>query len=156
MKVLVTGVCGQLGHDVMNELAKRNIDGIGSDIHEHYQGISDNTAVCFMPYISMDITNSAVVNKVIDEIRPEAVIHCAAWTAVDAAEDIENQNKVYSINVTGTRNIAEACNRIDAKLLYLSTDYVFDGQGDSPWLPDYKGYKPLNYYGKTKFPYQRV
>ena len=150
MKVLVTGVAGQLGHDVMNELAKRNIEGVGSDIAPEYNGIEDGTSVTTMPYISMDITDYDVVDEVISRVRPDGVIHCAAWTAVDAAEDAENQNKVWTINVDGTKNIANVCRKLDCKMMYISTDYVFDGQGKMPWKPDCKDYKPLNVYGKTK------
>ena len=150
MKVLVTGVGGQLGHDVMNELFKRGIEGVGSDISPVYSGIMDGSAVVSMPYVSLDITDQQAVKSVISEIRPDAVIHCAAWTAVDLAEDEENKEKVYAINAGGTKNIAEACRDTDCKMLYLSTDYVFDGQGTEPWQPDCKDYKPLNVYGQTK------
>lgn len=150
MKVLVTGVNGQLGHDVMNELNKRGHEGIGSDLKSVYSGMADGSAVTKMPYISMDITDEEKVKKVIDEIHPDAVIHCAAWTAVDMAEDDDKVDAVRRVNADGTRNIAEACKAVDAKMLYLSTDYVFDGQGTTPWKPDDKNYRPLNVYGKTK------
>lgn len=150
MKVLVTGVAGQLGHDVMNELAKRGYDGIGSDIAESYAGVQDGTAVTSMPYVRLDITEEASVKKTISEINPDVVVHCAAWTAVDAAEDEENKDKVFAINVNGTRFIAESCKSIAAKMVYISTDYVFDGQGTAPWTADCKDYAPLNVYGKTK------
>ncbi len=150
MKVFVTGVGGQLGHDVVNELARRGHEGVGSDIQESYSGIADGTAVTAVPYVQMDITGKAAVEKLIVEIRPDAIIHCAAWTAVDAAEDEENQPKVHAINAVGTQNIAEAAKAIDAKMLYLSTDYVFDGQGTRPWKPDDKNYAPLNVYGQSK------
>lgn len=150
MKVLVTGVGGQLGHDVMNELHKRGIIGIGSDIHNTYYGIDDNTAVTNMQYVQMDITDEKTVEQVICMINPDAVIHCAAWTAVDAAEDEQNKEKVWTINVNGTKNIVKACKKVNAKMMYISTDYVFNGQGDSPWEPDCKDYAPLNYYGKSK------
>ncbi len=150
MKVLVTGVGGQLGHDVMNELAKRGHEGIGSDVQLVYSGIADGTAVTAMPYVQMDITDEDLADKTIGEIRPDAVIHCAAWTAVDAAEDEDKQNKVKAINAGGTRNIANACRKVDAKMLYLSTDYVFNGQGETPWEPDCKEYAPLNVYGESK------
>lgn len=130
MKVLVTGVKGQLGFDVVNELTKRGCEAIGVDIAE------------------MDITDKDSVDAVISRVQPQAVIHCAAWTAVDAAED--NEDKVRAVNATGTQNIADACKKIDAKMMYISTDYVFDGQGTTPWQPDCKDYKPLNIYGKTK------
>lgn len=150
MRIFVTGVGGQLGHDVMNELAKRGYEGVGSDIAPSYSGIADGTAVTTMPYVQMDITDKASVEKVIKEANVDAVIHCAAWTAVDAAEDEKNQPKVRLVNVTGTQNIADVCKELDIKMLYLSTDYVFDGQGTTPWEPDCKDYKPLNVYGQTK------
>ena len=150
MRIFVTGVGGQLGHDVMNELAKRGYEGVGSDIAPSYSGIADGTAVTTMPYVQMDITDKTSVEKVIREANVDAVIHCAAWTAVDAAEDEENQPKVRLVNVTGTQNIADVCKELDIKMLYLSTDYVFDGQGTTPWEPDCKDYKPLNVYGQTK------
>lgn len=143
MKVFVTGVNGQLGHDVMNELSKRGIECIGSDIQA-------DSSVPSLPYVKLDITDKDSVMSVISTEHPDAVIHCAAWTAVDAAEDEENKAIVYSVNVMGTTNIAEACKSIDSKMLYLSTDYVFDGQGERPWQPDDKNYSPLNYYGNTK------
>ena len=150
MKVLVTGVNGQLGHDVMNELAKRGHEGVGSDLAPAYAGVMDGTAVTSMPYISLDITDRESVLKSIRECRPDAVVHCAAWTAVDLAEDEDKVDKVRAINVQGTQNIADACKEIDCVMLYLSTDYVFDGQGTEPWKPDCKDYKPLNVYGQTK------
>lgn len=150
MKVLVTGVAGQLGHDVMNELASRIYDGIGTDIAECYAGVQDDTAVTKMPYVQLDITDKNSVNKIISEIKPDVVVHCAAWTAVDNAEDEENRKKVFEINVNGTRSIAESCKNIGAKMVYISTDYVFNGQGTEPWKPDCKDYAPLNVYGKTK------
>lgn len=150
MKVLVTGVAGQLGHDVMNELAKRGYDGIGTDIADSYSGVQDNTAVVGMPYVQLDITDAESVEKTIKEIKPDVVVHCAAWTAVDAAEDEENRDKVFAVNVEGTKNIARICKEIDAKMVYTSTDYVFDGQGTEPWKPDCKEYAPLNIYGQSK------
>ncbi|MCF0127834.1 MAG: dTDP-4-dehydrorhamnose reductase, partial [Pseudobutyrivibrio sp.] len=150
MKFFVTGVNGQLGHDVMNELHKRGYEGVGSDIAGVYAGIADCSAVTKMPYVSLDITDKEAVNRVISEIRPDVVIHCAAWTAVDMAEDDDKVEKVRAVNAGGTRNIAEACKALDCKMLYLSTDYVFDGQGTEPWQPDCKDYKPLNVYGQTK------
>lgn len=150
MKVLVTGVAGQLGHDVMNELAKRGYDGIGTDIADSYSGVQDNTAIVGMPYVRLDITNAQSVEKTIKEIKPDVVVHCAAWTAVNAAEDEENRDKVFAVNVEGTKNIARICKEIDAKMVYTSTDYVFDGQGTEPWKPDCKEYAPLNIYGQSK------
>ena len=150
MKILVTGVAGQLGHDVMNELSLYGIEGIGSDIAPQYAGIDDGTPVTRMEYIAMDITDAASVSRIIEDIRPDAVIHCAAWTAVDAAEDEDKQAKVRSINADGTRNIAAVCGRIGAKMMYISTDYVFNGLGETPWDPDCRDYAPLNVYGQTK------
>lgn len=150
MKVLVTGVAGQLGHDVMNELARRGYEGVGSDIAPSYSGIADDSAVTTMPYVSMDITNSEAVERVIAEVKPDAVIHCAAWTAVDMAEDDDKVEKVRAINAGGTENIAKACKKIDSKMVYISTDYVFNGQGTEPWTADCKDYQPLNVYGQTK------
>lgn len=150
MKFFVTGVSGQLGHDVMNELAKRGYDGVGSDIQPKYCGVADGSAITDMPYVQLDITDKEAVKKVITEIKPDAVIHCAAWTAVDMAEDDDKVEKVRAVNAGGTQNIADVCKEIDCKMLYLSTDYVFDGQGTQPWQPDCKDYKPLNVYGQTK------
>ena len=150
MKVLVTGVGGQLGHDVMNELEKRGYEGIGTDLAESYAGIQDGSAVTVMPYVQLDITDREAVSRIIAELKPDAVIHCAAWTNVDGAEDPEKQPLVHKINAEGTRHIAEAAKAVDAKMLYLSTDYVFDGQGDRPWEPDDKCYAPLNVYGQSK------
>ncbi|MGN1183428.1 MAG: SDR family oxidoreductase, partial [Faecalibacillus sp.] len=142
MKVLVTGVNGQLGYDVMNELKKRGHTAIGSDITENNEYFND--------YYSLDITNQESVNQVITKVNPDAVIHCAAWTAVDLAEDDDKVEKVREVNAKGTENIALICKQIDCKMLYLSTDYVFDGQGEEPWDPDCKDYRPLNVYGQTK------
>ncbi|MDO4329966.1 MAG: dTDP-4-dehydrorhamnose reductase [Lachnospiraceae bacterium] len=132
MKILVTGVKGQLGFDVVNELTKRNHQAVGVDIEE------------------MDITDPVSVNTVIKEVNPEAVIHCAAWTAVDAAEDEDKKDKVRLVNAAGTKYIAQVCRELNIKMMYISTDYVFDGQGTTPWQPDCKDYKPLNVYGQTK------
>ena len=151
MKIFVTGVCGQLGHDVMNELNGRGYEGIGSDIAPEYSGAMDGTPVTTMPYIQMDITDKEAVTETIRKVQPDVVVHCAAWTAVDMAEDDENVAKVRAINATGTENIALICKELDCKMVYISTDYVFDGQGTAPWDPDCKDYKPLNVYGQTKF-----
>lgn len=132
MKILVTGVKGQLGHDVVNELTKRGHTAVGVGIEE------------------MDITDFASVDSVIKKAAPEAVIHCAAWTAVDAAEEIENRDKVHLVNAVGTENIAKLCKKLDIPCMYISTDYVFDGQGTHAWLPDCKDYQPLNVYGQSK------
>lgn len=150
MKVLVTGVGGQLGHDVMNELAKRGHEGTGTGLKAVYSGIPDGSEVTKMPYFSMDITDSTAVENVFSEIHPDVVVHCAAWTAVDSAEEDDNRDKAARINVDGTKNIVRACQKEGCRLLYLSTDYVFDGQGDAPWDPDCEAYAPLNVYGETK------
>lgn len=130
MRVFVTGVKGQLGYDVMNELEKQGLEGIGVDIDE------------------MDITDADQVNKVIKEAAPDAVIHCAAYTAVDAAED--NEETCRKVNAQGTENIAKVCEELDIKMMYISTDYVFNGQGERPWEPDDER-EPLNVYGQTKY-----
>ncbi|MCR4691265.1 MAG: dTDP-4-dehydrorhamnose reductase [Lachnospiraceae bacterium] len=150
MRVFVTGVGGQLGRDVMNELAKRGIEGIGSDIAPEFSGLQDGSPVTTMPYVQLDITDEQAVADVIGKQKPDAIIHCAAWTAVDAAEDEENKPKVMAINEKGTMNIAKAAKDIDAKMMYISTDYVFNGQGTEPWAPDCKDYAPLNVYGESK------
>ena len=150
MKVLVTGVNGQLGHDVMNELAQRGYEGVGSDITPAYQGMADGSAVTTAAYVPMDITDADAVHRVLNDVRPDAVIHCAAWTAVDLAEDEDKRDKVSAINAGGTRSIAEECKRLDIPMMYISTDYVFDGQGETPWQPDCKANAPQNVYGQTK------
>lgn len=144
MKVFVTGVNGQLGHDCMIELTGRGYEAVGSDIQEA------GSAAGRAPYVRLDITDRDAVMDTIKAVKPDVIIHCAAWTAVDAAEDEENQPKVYAINAGGTRNIAEAARAVDAGMIYISTDYVFDGQGERPWQPDDKNYAPLNVYGKSK------
>ena len=150
VKFFVTGVGGQLGHDVMNELLKRGHEGVGSDIQMAYSGIIDNSPMSKAPYIPLDITDADAVEKVATAVNPDAVIHCAAWTAVDLAENAENQEKVRAINAGGTQNIANVCKKLNCKMTYISTDYVFDGQGTAPWKPDCKDCKPLNVYGQTK------
>ena len=144
MKVFVTGVGGQLGYDVMNELAGRGYECYGSDILP-----KDKIALPYN-YVQLDITNQFAVEKVIYQIAPDAVVHCAAWTAVDAAEEEENKPKVMAINAIGSKYIAEACKKIDCKLVYISTDYVFNGEGTEPWQADCKEYAPLNVYGWSK------
>lgn len=141
MKVFVTGVGGQLGYDVMNELTARGYEAVGSDILD---------SADFENYVKLDITDADAVREALCEIKPDAVVHCAAWTAVDAAEDEENTEKVFKINAKGTENIAKVCKELDCKMVYISTDYVFDGQGDIPWDPDCKDYAPLSVYGKSK------
>lgn len=150
MKVFVTGVGGQLGHDVVNKLDRRGHESIGSDIAEQYSGVQDGSAVVNVPYVQLDITDREAVSRTIKEIRPDVIIHCAAWTAVDAAEDEENREKVDKINHLGTQHIAEAAKAVDAKMVYISTDYVFDGKGERPWEPDDECYAPLNVYGQSK------
>lgn len=156
MKVLVTGVAGQLGHDVMNELHKRGYEGVGSDIAQQYSGADDGTAVTKMDYVQMDITNSEEVTETIKKVNPDVVVHCAAWTAVDLAEESENKEKVMAINVGGTENIARVCKELDCKMVYISTDYVFDGYGTRPWEEDCKDYAPLNVYGESKLMGEKV
>lgn len=150
MRVFVTGVGGQLGHDVMNELHKRGLEAVGSDIAPVYVGVADGSFVTEAPYIQLDITDSEAVSRVLEEVRPDAVIHCAAWTAVDAAEDEDKQALVHAININGTAHIADACKAVGAKMMYISTDYVFNGLGETPWHPDCTDYAPLNVYGRTK------
>ena len=150
MKLFITGVAGQLGHDVVNEAIKRGYTAVGSDIAPEYSGIADGSAVTTAPYVQLDITDKEAVMKAIEEERPDAIIHCAAWTAVDAAEDEENRDKVDRINHFGTQYIADAAKAVDCKMLYLSTDYVFDGKGERPWEADDKCYAPLNVYGQSK------
>ncbi|MCR5515694.1 MAG: dTDP-4-dehydrorhamnose reductase [Lachnospira sp.] len=150
MKIFVTGVGGQLGHDVMNELAKRGYEGIGSDIAPEYSGIADGSYVTTASYCPLDITDAEAVSKTLNEVKPDVIIHCAAWTAVDLAEDEDKKAKVKAINVDGTKNIANCAKALDAKMVYISTDYVFDGQGETPWEADCKDYAPLNVYGETK------
>ena len=156
MKFLVTGVAGQLGHDVMNELHKRGYEGVGSDIAPKYSGADDGTAVTKMDYVQMDITNSQEVTETIKKVNPDVVVHCAAWTAVDLAEESENKEKVMAINVGGTENIAKVCKELDCKMVYISTDYVFDGYGTKPWEEDCKDYAPLNVYGESKLMGEKV
>ena len=148
MEVVVTGVCGQLGYDVLNELAGRGYEGLGTDILPLDE--KDGGTLHGHPYAQLDITDREAVHALIRAYKPDAVVHCAAWTNVDGAEDPANQDKVYAVNALGTRNIAEAAEAAGAKMLYLSTDYVFSGEGTEPWDPDCTEYRPLNYYGKTK------
>ena len=150
MRVFVTGVNGQLGHDCVNELSKRGHTPFSSDITPSYSGEQDGTAVTSSEYIQLDITKRDEVEKVITSLKPDAVIHCAAWTNVDGAEDEANRDKVFLINAAGTENIALACKAVDAKMVYISTDYVFSGKGEKPWTPDEKDYAPLNVYGESK------
>lgn len=141
MKFFVTGVGGQLGYDVVGELNSRGYEAVGSDILDFCD--CEN-------YVKLDITDADEVKTVLERAKPDVVVHCAAWTAVDAAEDEENRDKVYAVNVKGTENIAKACKELDCKIIYISTDYVFNGQGTEPWKPDCKDYAPLSFYGKSK------
>lgn len=154
MKVFVTGVAGQLGHDVVNELKKRGHVAVGSDVVEPSGLVADIGTDEFareeMTFELLDITDASAVEEVLTRVKPDAVVHCAAWTAVDLAEDEDKQDKVRAINAGGTRNIAEVCKKLDCKMLYISTDYVFNGQGEEPWQPDCKDYAPLSVYGQTK------
>lgn len=150
MKVFVTGVNGQLGHDVMNELIKRGHTGIGSDIRESYCGIEDGSVVTTAQYVQLDITDKEAVEKTILELKPDAVINPAAWTAVDSAEDEDKRELVHIINGTGPANLAEACRKVDAKMVQISTDYVFDGMGTEPWKPDCTDYRPASVYARSK------
>ena len=150
MKIFVTGVGGQLGYDTVNELTKRGFSVYASDIATEYSGANPFTFPEKVNYISLDITDEAKVKAVFDKYSPDTVIHCAAWTNVDGAEDAENREKVFAINEGGTKNIALACKDIDAKMIYISTDYVFNGEGEKPWEPDNTQYAPLNVYGESK------
>ena len=147
MKVLVTGVAGQLGFDVINELSKRGLVAIGTDIRD--EGELTKKA-SWKEYHQLDITNKEQVVLLVNRIKPDAIIHCAAWTNVDGAEDPNNKPSVKRINVDGTDNLVKAAKKIGCKFMYISTDYVFNGEGTIPWKPDDKDYAPLNYYGQTK------
>lgn len=154
MRILVTGVCGQLGHDIMDELARRGIMGMGTDVlstaayEEKLDALHEDKYRD--PYLPLDITDEDAVMKHIGKFVPDRVIHCAAWTQVDAAEEEENREKVYAVNVKGTENLAKACAEYDIPMTYISTDYVFDGKGETPWKPDCTEYAPQNWYGETK------
>lgn len=150
MKIFVTGVSGQLGYDVINELNKRGHQAIGSDIHPVFNYVYRNSEVSKNTYVQLDITDKEAVKKVIAKIKPDAVVHCAAWTAVDLAEDKDKRDTVFGINADGTKYISQACKNNNCKMIYISTDYVFDGHGNKPWQPDCKDYNPLNIYGKSK------
>ena len=147
MTIFVTGVAGQLGYDVINELSKRGIAAIGSDIREENEIINKSN---WSKYIQLDITDKNAVDRIVEEVKPDVIIHCAAWTNVDGAEDQNNKPLVKKINVDGTANLVKAAKEVGAKFLYISTDYVFDGEGTKPWQPDDKNYAPQNYYGETK------
>lgn len=152
MRVFVTGVGGQLGYDVSCEALKRGYTVVGSDVHEAvpeaFSVLVDDFEAC--NYVSLDITDRNAVVASVNDASPDVIVHCAAWTAVDAAEELGNYKKVYGVNVEGTKNIALACDAVDAKMVYISTDYVFDGTGTEPWKPDCEDYSPINIYGETK------
>ena len=150
MKILVTGVNGQLGHDVLNEVIRRGHTGIGSGSAPEYRGVPDGSAACSADYIGMDITREEQVLEKLRALRPEAVIHCAAWTDVDGAEEEANIPRVFAVNESGTRNLARACADVGCRMMYISTDYVFDGQGSEAWKPDCRDFHPLNVYGRSK------
>lgn len=150
MKILVTGVNGQLGYDVVRELDKRGHTAIGSGSRSAADDMKDGS------YIQLDITKRPYVMKVMRDLHPDAVIHCAAWTAVDAAEDPENYDNVMAVNVSGTQNLADMCAEIGCKMIYISTDYVFNGLGTKPWKPDCRDFNPLNVYGKSKLEGERA
>ena len=150
MKVFVTGVCGQLGHDVLNELHEKGHTGVESDLPPRYSGVQDGSFACTADYVSLDITDEKSVRDALNRIRPDVVIHCAAWTAVDLAEDPDKKSTVWAVNASGTEYIALSCKELDIPMVYISTDYVFDGQGETPWDPDCKEYAPLNVYGASK------
>ena len=156
MRIFVTGTAGQLGHDVVNEALPRKHDVISSDVLDFtVADYSDPTKQVPAPadpgaYVKLDITDRNAVFQTMEAYKPDAIIHCAAWTAVDAAEAEENRAKVDAINHLGTQYIAEAAKAIDARMIYISTDYVFDGKGTRPWEPDDKCYAPLNVYGQSK------
>lgn len=153
MKFFVTGANGQLGYDVICELYHRNFEFVGSDKDQKFRSFYSNrieSTIILDNYVQLDIENKNDVSRTIEKYKPNVVIHCAAWTAVDLAEDSHNYKKVKSINANGTKNIAEICQKLNCKMIYISTDYVFDGKGDDPWDPDCKIFNPLNYYGKTK------
>ncbi len=149
MKVFVTGVGGQLGHEAVNQLIRRGYEAVSSDIQPQYSGAADGSAVVSAPYVQLDITNRSEVSRIITELQPDVIIHCAAWTNVDGAEDPEKQPLVYRINAEGTENIAKAARAVGAKMMYISTDYVFDGQGERAWEPD-DACGPQSVYGRTK------
>ncbi len=151
MRVFVTGVNGQLGHDVVNRLEATGHEAIASDLKPCYSGLDDGSFATKAPYVQLDITKAEDVCAAIEKIRPDAIVHCAAWTAVDAAEEKENYDAVYAVNVLGTKNIAFAAKKVGAKMVYISTDYVFNGQGIDPWDEERSTPSPLNVYGATKF-----
>lgn len=150
MRVLVTGANGQLGHDVVNELAARGHEAIASGSRETYTGVQDGTFVCNAPYYQMDIRQRDEVRQVLLSVKPDAVIHCAAWTDVDGAEELANKPLALAVNGEGTANVVDACKYLGCKMMYISTDYVFDGEGTEPWPADCFDYDPMNVYGFGK------
>ena len=156
MKYFITGVNGQLGHDMMNELNSRGHEAVGSDITPEYAGTADDSPVAGMPYRQLDITDEDAVQQLMTELKPDIIVHCAAWTAVDAAEEENNRARVMAVNAEGTRHLAEAAAAAGASMVYISTDYVFDGQGETPWDPDCRDFAPLNVYGQSKLEGERA
>lgn len=158
MKVFVTGATGQLGYDVTRQLLIRNFEVLASGFSQIDASVNDYFKVSdkYLQYVSLDISDKSQVLKVLEEYRPDVIIHCAAWTAVDLAEDEINQNAVTATNVTGTRNLVEGAELLSSKFLYISTDYVFDGEGQEPWEADCKDFKPLNVYGKSKLKGEQI
>ena len=146
MRLLITGVNGQLGFDCVTEALRRGHNAVGSDIQMDFSDDLPAGAA----YVPMDITDAAAVSEKVRAVSPDVIIHCAAWTDVDAAEELENREKVFAVNTQGTRNIAEAAGSVNAKMIYISTDYVFNGRGEAPWMPDCREFAPLNVYGKSK------
>ncbi|MBQ7268066.1 MAG: dTDP-4-dehydrorhamnose reductase [Synergistaceae bacterium] len=143
-RIFITGANGQLGRDLVHEFTLRGIECVASDIQDKFSGEES------CRYVKLDITDFDSVDRAMNDTKPQRVIHCAAWTAVDAAEEEANRQKVYAVNVAGTENIAKACAKYDIIMTYISTDYIFDGTGTRPWQPDDDSYSPLNYYGETK------
>lgn len=150
MRLLITGVSGQLGHDCANEAARRGYDAVGTDRQPAYAGVQDGSAVTGTAYLPLDITDGDAVARAVASLRPQVILHCAAWTAVDEAEKPENRERVFAVNARGTRHLAQAARAVGAKMAYISTDYVFDGQGERPWTPEEEDFAPLNVYGESK------
>lgn len=150
MKAIVTGANGQLGYDVIRELCNRDYVVVATARDKSKINLNGINNISKLSMENLDISNESEVASLIEAVKPDAVINCAAWTAVDAAEDEENKPLVEKVNVLGSRNLAKACKVNDAKLVHISTDYVYDGQGDKPWDPNAKTNNPVNYYGKTK------
>ena len=154
MKVLVTGATGQLGFDVIRRLLDSNYEVIGTSNSETFSSILSDEKINQIPYHSLDITDEEAVHKLIFDIKPDAIIHCAAWTAVDDAE--ENEKAVNEVNVQGTKYLAEVAKAIEAKFVYVSTDYVFDGTGETPWSADDENLSPVSVYGESKLAGEQI